>query len=573
MCGCDWRVCACALPRAVSHTSCFRQRRSWQRRFALLADGSLLLYGAPGDLQPVAQHALYASACIFPQHPKVKRSNCLQVETPSASVFLCADSPAEIKSWAIAIQRAAVVASGGTIGRLAAATTAAAAAPAPTAASSDETRRRTLSGSGASIDTPRRLSGTGASSLTLQLPLSAAGTAAAAAAQASSPLYSQAASSTLVAPATAGAYERVLQRFRSAGASSVTAFSSNASPACTAPGGAALRYRHRARRRVAEEWQREARLHREENERRRTAPPPQPQPPQHSMATPPRGSASASANGASSNLAPPPALLVPPAPFAYDVPSLGTLRLSSLTVILGETPTTANAAAAAAVPPGTSTLANGVATGSATAAAAGPSDTVVEAELSVANTADYPVAIRVGDAATAMWLRTNTPRFLEPGASCIVTFARVRADAARAGVGSNAAATAAASAAASPKLAVPASPASTSGSTQPIPTPASPPRSRAGSFTASAAAPTGATVPPALPTAVWLVLKPADASELELGAPLSLFELEDGTPAHRVGERTQLVISEKQPRGTDVTVAAGASPLPAVRKSKGWKDA
>src|SRR5689334_15527314 len=108
-------LCVSLLPPVLS-TSCFRSKRSWRRIFALLSDGCLFLYAAPSDLSPLERYPLYASACLFPQYPKVHRSNCLEVETPCASLFLCADSPADMKSWALAIQKAAIVASGGTLG-------------------------------------------------------------------------------------------------------------------------------------------------------------------------------------------------------------------------------------------------------------------------------------------------------------------------------------------------------------------------------------------------------------------------------------------------------------------------
>lgn len=80
-------------------TTCLRRKKIWQRVFVLLKDGCLFIYQQPRDLKPFKTYPLYASCCLFPQYPKVARSNCLQLETPTSSVFLCADSPADIKEW------------------------------------------------------------------------------------------------------------------------------------------------------------------------------------------------------------------------------------------------------------------------------------------------------------------------------------------------------------------------------------------------------------------------------------------------------------------------------------------
>ena len=546
---------------AAISTTCFRERKTWQRIFVLLKDGCLFLYSAPGDLQPLQQYPLYASACVFPQYPKVTRSNCLEVETPSHSLFLCADSPSDMKAWAVSIQKAAIVASGGTLGRVNAAATAAAAA----AAASPMPRGSVASNGLLHSAKDGRSMVASAGTLTLHLPFPGGlpggpGSLDASAYAAAS--HSLAASSLVAEASEAARYEGVLHRFRSG--CTVTAFTSNAL-ASLAP--AYVLYRSKGKRRIAEGWQREKWRHAERN-RMRAAPPaarhaglPASSPAPGSSSTSsssttaaasssasassgassaPSSSSSASSSSSSSSTALAAATASAPAWSDIDVPSLGTLRLSSLTVILGDITAAPASAAAVATPassPGSGTghaNAKGTPTTAAAASSASASTTKVEAavtavdagepqpeaELSVTNTADYPVVFRVGDSSSAKWMRTNTPRFLAPGAACIVTFARLPLPAPTTLLPASAAASTPSSSSSS----------SAASSLPPHPQPQSQsPMQHA----------------PSLPTILALTLRPCDRAELEGGRPLALFENEDGSLVHRVGERIDLLIKLK----------------------------
>jgi hypothetical protein len=399
--------------------------------------------------------------------------------------------------------------------------------------------------------------------------------------------------SSLVAEASAAAaYDRVLARFRNG--STVSAFTSN-SLASLAP--AYARARNKARRRIAEEWQQEGRKHEDANRRRA----------QHAAAELPAASSSSSASVVAASS---PSSLAH-IPFTFDVPSLGTLRLSATSVRLGDSSSSgAVVVTGPASPLSPSSAAN-------TAAAFAP-----EAELSVKNTADYPVAIRVGDARTASWLRTNTPRFLAPGAACIVTFSRVQQPqqqqslqlltplqrsrppsptaGSKAAVFPRGSAAGAAAAAASSTAAlaatVPAAAAETAGSFS------SPAAANVGvSSSASDSASASALVlpsPPSLPTTVSLRVKPCELFDLEQqwmhqqaqaqaqdkqqsqqpesdahALALPLFEGADGEPSRRVGECIPLTILQREPppsQQLQQQQKAGATTAASSRSS--WKN-
>jgi hypothetical protein len=227
------------LHQQVSVTRCcLRRKKIWQRVFALLKDGCLFLYESPRDLQPLQTVPLYASCCLFPQYPKVARSNCLQLETPTTSMYLCADSPADIKSWAIHIQKAAIVASGGNIGKLNPAPAPAATSPAPPRSNTPNPSARSLHGRSAS---------------------NADGSVDALHA------HSSEAAALISSATTAAAYDRVLHRFRSS--CLVTSFTDN-SLACLAAGGGYSKHRAQAKRRIASEWLWETKQHAKENRQR-----------------------------------------------------------------------------------------------------------------------------------------------------------------------------------------------------------------------------------------------------------------------------------------------------------------
>lgn len=391
------------LHHQVSITSCFRIKKSWQRVFVLLKDGCLFLFDSPRDLQPLHTLPLYASCCIFPQFPKVARSNCLQLETPTASVFLCADSPADIKEWAIRIQKAAIVASGGSIGKLHATTANAGGVMTP------NNKPRHLVDGLSSIEFPQD-----------SQPVD------------SMPHHSPEAAALVADALEQARYERVLQRFRSS--QSITAFTSNLLP-CLTVGGPYAKMRAQAKRRIASEWLHEARAHTKENHRRGSLP--------HEVH-----------------------------PLTYDVEPLGTLSLASQSVTLF----------------------------------AG------QGSLTVTNTADYPIALRVGDRSTIAWLRTNTPMWLKPAATTTITL--TTADA-------------------------PPTPALT-------PTPAPPTQANGKSLPTTATTskpspsppPSKLLDPPAmLPCLIPISLKPCDASDFDSIMPRQMFDDEDGQPTHRIGEK------------------------------------
>lgn len=88
-------------------------RQSWKRRFFVLKDGGLFYYENETDLRPKGQMSLYGAAAVFVQYPKVAKANCLEISTPERTLYIYADSADDIKEWALAIQKAAIVASGG----------------------------------------------------------------------------------------------------------------------------------------------------------------------------------------------------------------------------------------------------------------------------------------------------------------------------------------------------------------------------------------------------------------------------------------------------------------------------
>ncbi len=85
----------------------------WVREYLVLKDGSLFFYEKPESLVPIVQSSLYGAACIFAQYPKTNKPNSLEVSSPQFGFLFHFDDSNEVKLWAAAIQRSAVIASGG----------------------------------------------------------------------------------------------------------------------------------------------------------------------------------------------------------------------------------------------------------------------------------------------------------------------------------------------------------------------------------------------------------------------------------------------------------------------------
>jgi hypothetical protein len=249
------------LHQRVSVRSCFRTRQVWHRVFLTLKDGCLFFYESPRDLQPLEVYPLYASCVLFPQYPKVVRSNCLQIETPTNSLYLCADSPADISSWAVYIQKAAILASGGSIGKLHVQSS-----PQPTSSIA----LNASSGASTAFATPNaKYRSLHASHMSTPGPLdfTDTGQLLARATSIVDLQHSSEASALIAESVAAASYDRVLQRFRSC--SSVTTFTST-SLANVAE--SYIKHRSQGKRRIAQEWLAESRRHNAENNQRQSLP-------------------------------------------------------------------------------------------------------------------------------------------------------------------------------------------------------------------------------------------------------------------------------------------------------------
>jgi hypothetical protein len=91
--------------------SCFSD--TWQLNYCLLKDGCLFFYSKAESIKPLYQLSLYGAACVFLQYPKTTKPNCIEISTPTDTLQLYTDSTQEIKDWALKIQQAALIASGG----------------------------------------------------------------------------------------------------------------------------------------------------------------------------------------------------------------------------------------------------------------------------------------------------------------------------------------------------------------------------------------------------------------------------------------------------------------------------
>jgi len=89
--------------------------KNWKRRFFVLKDGSLAYFERDDDVVPKGELSLYGAAVVYVEPPKIDKEHCIEVSTPSRSLFIHAESKPEIQQWALCIQRAAIIASGGTV--------------------------------------------------------------------------------------------------------------------------------------------------------------------------------------------------------------------------------------------------------------------------------------------------------------------------------------------------------------------------------------------------------------------------------------------------------------------------
>jgi len=79
----------------------------------VLKNGSLAYYENQADLVPKGEMALYGAAVIFVGPPKVTRNYCIEISSPTRTLYVAAEDQNEAKDWAIAIQRAAIASTGG----------------------------------------------------------------------------------------------------------------------------------------------------------------------------------------------------------------------------------------------------------------------------------------------------------------------------------------------------------------------------------------------------------------------------------------------------------------------------
>eukprot|EP01006_Ploeotia_vitrea_P025291 TRINITY_DN58169_c3_g1_i1.p1 TRINITY_DN58169_c3_g1~~TRINITY_DN58169_c3_g1_i1.p1 ORF type:complete len:600 (-),score=313.85 TRINITY_DN58169_c3_g1_i1:30-1829(-) len=87
--------------------------KNWKRRFFVLKEGSLQYYESDKDLVPKGQMSLFGAAVVYVEPPKIDRANCIEISTPARSLFVSASSRESLREWALAVQQAAIVASGG----------------------------------------------------------------------------------------------------------------------------------------------------------------------------------------------------------------------------------------------------------------------------------------------------------------------------------------------------------------------------------------------------------------------------------------------------------------------------
>jgi len=88
---------------------CCRVHKNWKKRFVVLTAGSLFYYESPDSVKSKGQMSLYGAACILAEFPKVSRQHSLEISTPQRTLYISAETEDDIKEWAIAIQKAAML--------------------------------------------------------------------------------------------------------------------------------------------------------------------------------------------------------------------------------------------------------------------------------------------------------------------------------------------------------------------------------------------------------------------------------------------------------------------------------
>jgi hypothetical protein len=89
--------------------------KTWKSRYFVLKDGMLMYFEQEEDVVPKGSMSLYGAAVVYVDPVKVGRANCIEITTPSRSLFVSAESREELQEWALAVQHASIVASGGQV--------------------------------------------------------------------------------------------------------------------------------------------------------------------------------------------------------------------------------------------------------------------------------------------------------------------------------------------------------------------------------------------------------------------------------------------------------------------------